>query len=285
MNYQNTRALALLGNYLNERADLIKPSHVYALTELGLSKAASVAQLVAASCELDIEKNRADRELFQTYFLPAFKELDPAVYQQDAYYTCWRDAVIQEGNFSLQSLSYKPYECFVWNDLKRGPMGETLAQVGFFTEKFIYPALLENGRIWMSVTPNEIETMRGPLSRASGRVLTFGLGMGYFAFHASQKEEVSEVTVVERSPQAIALFTKYLLPRFSFPQKIHVIQADAFDFAAEESNLNPFDYLFIDLWRDVSDGLSLYKRFKALSSVKRKKLVDYWIESTLQFYL
>ena len=285
MNYPNTRALALLGNYLNERADFVKAREIAVLTDLGLSKAAAMAQLVAASCGLDVEKNAADRVLFQTYFLPAFKELDPSFYQQDAYYTCWEKAPVQEGNFCLKLLSYKPYECFVWNDLKRGPNGEALAQIGFFSQEFVYPAVLENNRIWMSVTPNEIETMRAPLRRAHGRVLTCGLGMGYFAFYASQKQEVQSVTVVERSAEAIALFSKYLLPRFPLTQKIRLVQADAFDFAAQETNLSLFDYLFVDLWRDVSDGLTLYKRFKALKSVQKKEWVDYWIEPTLQFYL
>lgn len=71
----------------------------------------------------------------------------------------------------------------------------------------------------MSVTPNEIETMRAPIARAHGRVLTFGLGIGYFAFMAASKADVESVTVVEREAAVIRLFTRLLLPQFPCAQK------------------------------------------------------------------
>ena len=285
MNYQNTRALALLGNYLNERADSIQPDEVRTLTELGISTPQAVAQLVAASCGLDVENNAADKELFCTYLLPGFKELVSQDYQQDAYYIRLQGLDGQEGSFSLSTQVYRPYECFVWNNLISGSRGEVLPQIGFFTEEFAYPVVRENERIWMSITPNEIETMRAPLARANGRVLTYGLGLGYFAFHASEKESVQEVTVVERSPQALSLFTRYLLPRFTHPEKIRLKCADAFTVAVDTATVRQYDYVFADIWRDVSDGLTLYKRLKALEIPGASTRFDYWIEPTLQFYL
>lgn len=286
MDYQNTRALALLGNYLNERPAFIRPDEVRALTDLGVPAEQAVAQLVAAACGLNVADNPADKTLFKTYLEPGFKELAAPQYQQDAYYRQINIAAHAQGNFALTRLSYRPYECFVRDDLQRGPRGEALAQIGFFAEEFTYPAVLENERIWMSVTPNEIETMRGPLVRARGRVLTYGLGLGYFAFHASEKAGVARVTVVERSPQALQLFTKYILPQFSHPEKIQLVEADAFDFMERTDISGQFDYVFADLWRDVSDGLALYKRLKMREKLYGGKPVfDYWIEPTLRFYL
>lgn len=285
MDLANTQALALLGNYLNERADFLRPQDVHPLLELGLTSAQAVAQLVACACGLDVLNRAEDKLLFDTYFRPAFTALQGAVYQQDGYIRQIKfPTQVKQGNFSLACQAYQPYACFVWNDLYRGPTGEVLAPIGFFEESFTYPAVLENNRIWMTVTPNEIETMRAPLARAKGRVLTFGLGLGYFAFHASQKKEVSHVTVIEQSSHAIALFTQYILPQFPQASKIQLIQTDAFEFAACRAQVQAFDYVFVDLWRDVSDGLAKYQRMKGLLEPAHVPCADYWIEPTLQVY-
>jgi hypothetical protein len=51
----------------------------------------------------------------------------------------------------------------------------------------MFPALLENDRIWMTITPNEIEIMIKPVDEAFGHVLTYGLGLGYYAYMVSKK--------------------------------------------------------------------------------------------------
>ena len=168
-------------------------------------------------------------------------------------------------------------------DFRRGVNGEALAQIGFFEDEFSYPAVLENGRLWMSVTPNEMETMRGPIARACGRVVTYGLGLGYFAFHVSRKLEVGEVTVVEKNPQLISLFSTHILPQFEQANKIKIVEQDALNFAATADVAANFDYVFADLWRDVSDGLALYRQLKRLEPPSVP--VDYWIEETLRYYL
>ena len=61
----------------------------------------------------------------------------------------------------------------------------------------MFPALLENDRIWMTITPNEIETMKEPVDGAFGNVLTYGLGLGYYAYMVSEKENVETVTIVD----------------------------------------------------------------------------------------
>ena len=72
--------------------------------------------------------------------------------------------------------------------------GRQIPQIGFFETEFKFPALLENDRIWMTITPNEIETMKEPVDGAFGNVLTFGLGLGYYAYMVSEKENVESVT-------------------------------------------------------------------------------------------
>ena len=54
--------------------------------------------------------------------------------------------------------------------------------------------------------------MKLPVERAKGKVLTFGLGLGYFAYMCSLKEEVESVTVVEKDKSVIKLFNEIILP-------------------------------------------------------------------------
>ena len=66
----------------------------------------------------------------------------------------------------------------------------------------------------MLITPNEIETMKKSISEATGNVLTYGLGLGYYAYMVSMKENVESVTIVEKDKEIIDLFKKkYKLER------------------------------------------------------------------------
>jgi hypothetical protein len=133
----------------------------------------------------------------------------------------------------------------------------------------------------MSVKPNEVETMKAPLASSHGKVLTLGLGMGYFTFHASQKANVDSVTVVERDPDVISLFKEHILPQFPNKEKIRIIQADAFVYMEKELPQTRFDYFFADLWHDPSDGLPLYLRLRRMQKQLGGTDWDYWIEPSL----
>jgi spermidine synthase len=101
----------------------------------------------------------------------------------------------------------------------------------------------------MSITPNEIETMKGPIDKALGNVLTFGLGLGYYAYMTSQKDNVESITVVESNEDVIDLFNKCVLPQFGNAQKkIKIIKADAFEYAQNYIYNGKYDFVFTDLW-------------------------------------
>ena len=116
--------------------------------------------------------------------------------------------------------------------------------------------------------------------RANGQVVAMGLGLGYFAFRASEKPEVARVTVVERDPDVIALFQEELLPQFPNGEKITVVQDDAFTFA--EKRLPDFgaDFVFVDLWHDTADGAEMYLRMKKFER-RTGAPFAYWIEPSI----
>ncbi|MBR5029017.1 MAG: hypothetical protein IKX51_07345, partial [Bacteroidales bacterium] len=150
---------------------------------------------------------------------------------------------------------------------------------------FTYPAVLEDGRIWMTVTPNEIETMEEPVANAAGKVLAYGLGLGYFPYMVSLKNNVHNVTVVEKDPAIIDIFKKHLLPQFPEKDKITLVNDDAFHYAATAMPTENFDSVFTDLWHDVSDGMPLYLKMKTFEKLSPNAKFDYWIEKSIKFYL
>ena len=87
----------------------------------------------------------------------------------------------------------------------------------------MFPTILENNRIWLTITPNEIEIMN--VDEAFGNVLAFGIGLGYYAYMISEKENVDRITIVDINDDVIHLFQKYILPPVKNAHKIKIIKA------------------------------------------------------------
>ena len=132
----------------------------------------------------------------------------------------------------------------------------------------------------MALKPNEVETMKDAIAKVHGSVTVFGLGLGYFTYMVARKENVSEVRVVEKSAEAIAIFTEFLLPQFPFEDKITIVKGDAFDYL--QSGDISSDYAFVDLWHDIGDGPELYLRVKEYEKRYPRTRFLYWIEDSLK---
>lgn len=263
-----------LVDYLNENARFITARLVSQVDPDGLLPLETVyTALISGACGLEGYE--------QDYLYKGIKKLDVTSYNSNAYYKNIHIPSASFGNWKLTSEHYEPYEAFVYRDLLFQPDFREIPQIGFFTEPFSYPCVMENNHEWMAIKPNEIETMSAAVQSVSGNVLTFGLGLGYFAYMASRKEQVRHVTVVERDNQVIALFNRFILPQFENPDKITVICADAFDFADNELPKATFDWVFTDLWHDASDGLDLYLQMKGKESLCPSSRYLYWIETSL----
>jgi len=205
--------------------------------------------------------------------------LDASRYREDPYYKKVKFEDQGKGSWKLTHYSYSPKEPFVCNDITLTPDLQEIPRIGYFDEEFTYPAVEQDSREWMAVKPNEVETMAPHIGKVSGRVAAFGLGIGYFPFMASLKENVESVTVYEKDPQAIALFEEFIHPQFPFPGKVKVEKADAFD--VMEKGLNGFDYAFVDLWHDTSDGLNPYLKSRRLERRSPEVKFLYWVEESL----
>ena len=221
--------------------------------------------------------------MIEQYVRPSLAQLKPEPLLQNPYMRCIRFPQALQGRWEMTRMAYEPYELFVRDDLLCLPDGREIPRLGYFEERFAYPAVLEGGREWMTVTPNEVATMAPALAQVRGHVAVMGLGLGYFAFMASEKDDVRAVTVVERDADVIALFERHILPQFAHRDKVRIVRADAFDFA--QAGLDGFDCAFVDLWHDVADGAPMYLRMKALEIRSPGTRFFYWIETSIRCFL
>lgn len=282
---EDHKIFALLSHYLNHKSDFISNEEIDEIVGYGVSVEYAFSVIFAGAVGLDIVDNAADAELFNNYLTKMFHKLDENEYYANPYFMNINIPVIHFGNSELKYESYKPYEGFVCNDIIITKEGRQIPQIGFFDTEFNYPAILENNRIWMTITPNEIETMKEAVDKAFGDVLTFGLGLGYYAYMVSEKSQVERITIVENNEDVIQLFSRYILPQFKNSHKITIIKADAFEYAQEHMSKGKFDFVFTDLWHDVSDGIDMYLKMKGYEKQCPSTVFLYWIEQSILCYL
>lgn len=278
----NYRMASLFAAYLSHCPTLIPPEAVEALTVDGsLSEKEAVAALLAEAMGIDAAGGPEDRLLYREYLLPAVRILDADDFLKDPYILAVRSADTAEGTFALKNEIYPAYRGAISGDME---VSEELCEIpplGFFAKPFPFLAVTEGGNEWMTLTPADTVTSREAITAARGQVITFGLGLGYYAFHAAERAEVESVTVIEKSPEVIRLFKRALLPLFPHGEKIRIIEADAFEYAEHTMPKERYDIAFVDTWRDASDGCPMYVRMKPLEKKNPTVEFHYWIEGFL----
>lgn len=283
MRRYNSRLMDLFSLYMNLMPTAIDGETVRKLAkECNISLTEAFAYCFAAFMKLDAAGE--DRIFFRYWLLPSLHELETEPYRNDTYFQNIRIPKDIRGKWELKEEILQPFEPFVCNDIVITEDRRMIPQIGFFKKPYTFPAVLENGREWMTLQPNEMVTTYPAIDTAQGRVLTYGLGLGYFAYHAAQKAEVESVTVVDVSEDVIHLFEKHILPQFPHKEKIRLVREDAFTFAAAKMEGN-FDFVFGDIWHDAGDGRDLYLRMKAWEAQYPDIRFSFWLEDTIQCYL
>lgn len=226
---------------------------------------------------LDIDFMDDDNYNFYiNHIKPCFKELDVKEYKANPYYQNIKIKDIKNGDYALLNDKYRPYEVFSYDDIYFDENLER-SRIGYFNEEFVFPALNYKNVTWMNITPNEINTMKLHLDKVKGNIIVFGLGLGYFPYMASIKEEVTSITIIEKDEKIISLFNKYIYPNFVNKNKIKIVKADALDIIAKKLN---YDYAFIDLWHSQEDGLPLYLKFKKSEDMSSNCTFLYWLDTS-----
>ena len=225
------------------------------------------------------------RSWLERYLRPAIRQADAEDFRRDPYLKNIRCPLDSESGWRFTKLRYAPFQPFPCGHTMLTEDGRELPRIGYFTEAFGFPALLEGGHEWMAIKPNEIMTMREDIAAAHGNVLVLGLGLGYYPYMISLSAGVRAVTIVEKSGELIRLFKKHLLPQFPRPELIRIVQADAFGYLSEKAPLAGVDCVFADLWHDVGDGLPMYLRLWRLALLSPAVSFRYWIEEDMLVFL
>lgn len=277
-NYRITRIFA---EYLERYPELITKEMVDALTEDGETAAeTAIVALLSEAFALDYSRPE-DRRLIMNYLTPSVRILDAKKYINNPYYKNIKIENIRLGGWELKSELYPAYRGVIAADMILANDFREIPPLGFFTEDFRFPAVLEGGNEWMTLTPVDLDTCEEAIAAAHGKVVTYGLGLGYYAYMVSRKPEVESISVVERSPDVIKLFKEYILPQFDHGEKVRIIEADAFEYAEHEAPKENYALAFVDTWRDASDGQPMYQRMKPLESLSPSTKFMYWIENFL----
>ena len=277
----NFRITRLYADYLSIFPEIITEEMIRQLEENGIEAKYAISALLSEIFALDTEENEKDKRLFRNYILPSVKIIDAKKYTDNPYYKNVKLPDVSLGNWEFKNEAYAPFRAVICHDMILNDDFSEIPPLGFFKERFEFPAVLENGNEWMTLTPVDLDTCEDAIERSRGKVVTFGLGLGYFAYMASLKQDVESVTVVEKSEKVIELFEKYVLPQFSYPQKIRIVTCDAFEYAEKIMPTESFDFAFVDTWRDASDGAPMYEKMKKLEHLSRNTEFSYWIENFL----
>ena len=279
MNFKITKMYAL---YLERFPELITAQMVATLTEDGfLTREEAIVAIISEAFGIDMDKSEEDKELIRAYLTPSVRMLDPRRYTENPYYKNIKISTIKEGNWEYRDEVYPAYRAVIAHDMILEDGWREVPPLGFFPEEFRFPAVLEDDNEWMTLTPVDLDTSDEAIEAARGKVITFGLGLGYYAYMCQRKPEVESITVVERSPDVIRLFKKYILPQFEHPEKVRIIEEDAFVYAEERMPSEGYDLAFVDTWRDASDGYPMYERMKPLEKLSPNTKFMYWIENFL----
>ena len=277
LNYRLTRMYA---DYLNRFPTLITREMIDALTADGdIPTRTAIAAVICEAFGINCDSSAEERRFYRDYVLPSIELLNAKKYLNNPYVKCMSDIAAVDGRWEIRREVYEPYRAVVCRDVEIADDLSERVILGYFPEPFEFLAILEEGNEWMTMTPIDLDTVEGAIDAAHGRVITFGLGLGYYTYMAAIKPEVESVTVVEISEEAIELFTRHILPRFPDPGKVRVVHADAFEYAESVMPSEHFDVAFVDTWRDASDGAPMYLKMKKCEKLNTGTHFIYWIEN------
>jgi spermidine synthase len=140
----------------------------------------------------------------------------------------------------------------------------------------IYKKLVRNGTLVMSNTPDEIRDFSSFVHKAKGKILVNGLGIGVLLKALLNKDEVTEITVIEKSKDVINLVAETYLK----DNRVTIINECAFEYKPPKEA--KYDCVWHDIWDYITE-----ENLPEMKKLTRKygKKADYqesWCRSECQ---
>ncbi len=135
-------------------------------------------------------------------------------------------------------------------------------------EPMVCPVFFIDHKLWMSLTPMEVESNYLAWMCAEGDVGMGGLGIGYTALRAANKDEVTKVIVFEEDERVVALFKSQYVDRPELA-KIEFVIGDA----RETMKDYVFDFVYMDIYQIMlpEEALTDIELFRSQNKIKRYK--------------
>lgn len=146
---------------------------------------------------------------------------------------------------------------------------------GIPTGKFV--RLTHKGEVVMSNTDMEKRTNSSFVVNAHGNVLIGGLGIGLILLAIQDKEEVKQITVVEKNKEVIELVGNQL----PLNSKVCIVHDDVFEYKP----LFKYNTIYMDIWnyinsdvyqREMKPLISRYRRYLVPKSEDENRYIDCW---------
>ncbi len=274
----NQEASELYNIYLTDRYDYIDKKMINDIKSDGSSLEEAFYQSFLDVLEINDSDELSAIE--SSCLFSKVHKLEISDYLSDPYIKKIRPRISKKGEWEIKYNFYEPFEGFIFDGIKIGINYAEISSLGFFSESFPYLEVLHNDKVFMLITPHEINTMKKPIAMCKGKVLALGLGLGYFPYSAALKSDVSEVVVVEKEQAVIDLFTGQIAPLMN-TNKIKIIKADAFDYLESLQNTNEYNHIFFDIYHSAEEALPLYLKAKKYANRLTKSQFSFWIEEDI----
>lgn len=201
-------------------------------------------------------------------------------FKRSPYHQAIQFESIQDEGVLFHPITLEPYRLFNLKAIQADPhkaLNDWMA-LRVLDQELKTGYLEIDGDSWMLDAPSEQATIDPIAQKATGHVLTYGLGLGYFLYMSTLNPKVKSLTVVEHNPKVIDLFKRWILPQFSSKIPITFLHDDAYAHFTE-ANLKNFDYVFVDIWQSSEDGFLAMEKLLETYHPEYEK-VDFWIESS-----
>lgn len=133
-----------------------------------------------------------------------------------------------------------------------------ISRLGYCDEDFEYPCIVKDlHNIHYFVNPKSINMYEPIIKSVTGKIIVFGLGIGYVPFMAAMKDTVDSITIVENDKMLIDIFKENVLPKCDNPDKIKIIKDDPTEWIERQEEFN-YDYCIIQPSSDPALSLLDY---------------------------
>ena len=141
--------------------------------------------------------------------------------------------------------------------------------------KFI--KLTHRGEVVMSDTAMEKRTNRDFVVKAHGNVLIGGLGIGLILLAIQDKEDIEQITVIEKNKEVIELVGNQL----PLNSKVNIVNDDVFEYKP----LFKYNTIYMDIWNYINENIyndqmkpliSRYRRYLVPKSEDENRYIDCW---------